>query len=57
MVGKGRLHGTTGLGLGGGAIYGDGEGWEETLLGGVYYGQDELRLSENLNGNIKYMAG
>lgn len=57
MVGKGRLHVTTGFGLGGGAIYGHGEGWEETLFGGVYYGQDELRLSENLNGNIKYMAG
>lgn len=57
MVGKGRLHVTTGFGLGGGAIYGDGEGWEETLFGEVYYGQDELRLSENLNGNIKYMAG
>ena len=35
---------TTYFGLGDGAIYWDGEGWEETLFWGVRLGQGEISV-------------
>lgn len=57
MIRKGRFTYNLRAGLRDGAAHQDGEAWEETPFGAGVQGMMSLDVSENLDGNIRYVLG